>query len=387
MPNILIAVSTKKVKQPLSVTHPELAKEAVGWDPHIHHPVSLELEWLCPIGHTFKARIYDRKRGRMCAVCVGKQVIPGVNDLATTHPKVASQANGWDPSQITAGSHRRMDWICPFGHKTNSTIKNRALLGNDCAVCVNQEVLAGFNDLASQYPEIASSLVSADPQLISPGSNKKFDWRCPLGHLYTQSVNQRVNGQGCSICAGKKILKGFNDLETKFPEVAKEAFGWNPAEIFAGTHSKMTFKCANGHFYKAIVKDRTTKRSGCPQCSKHGFNPGKPGFLYFLENRKWEMLQIGITNNVDQRTAEHKKTGWKIIEIRGPIDGLLALNWETAILRMLKAKGADLSNEKIAGKFDGYSEAWSKSTFEVSSIKELMSLTEEFEESIKSTSD
>jgi hypothetical protein len=48
---------------------------------------------------------------------------------------------------------------------------------------------------------------------------------------------------------------------------------------------------------------------------------------------------------------------------------------------MLKAKGADLSNEKIAGKFDGYSEAWSKSTFEVKSIKELMRLTEKYEES------
>jgi hypothetical protein len=46
---------------------------------------------------------------------------------------------------------------------------------------------------------------------------------------------------------------------------------------------------------------------------------------------------------------------------------------------MLKAKGADLSNGKIAGKSDGYSEAWSKSTFEVSSIRELMQLTEEFE--------
>ena len=52
---------------------------------------------------------------------------------------------------------------------------------------------------------------------------------------------------------------------------------------------------------------------------------------------------------------------------------------ESIILRMLRAKGADLSNSKIAGKFDGYSEAWSKSTFEVGSIKELMRLTEEFE--------
>ena len=61
------------------------------------------------------------------------------------------------------------------------------------------------------------------------------------------------------------------------------------------------------------------------------------------------------------------------------MDGHLTQQWETAILRMLKAKGADLSNGKIAGKFDGYSEAWSKSTFEVKSIKELMRLTEEFE--------
>jgi hypothetical protein len=45
---------------------------------------------------------------------------------------------------------------------------------------------------------------------------------------------------------------------------------------------------------------------------------------------------------------------------------------------MLKAKGADLSNPKVAGKFDGFSEAWSKATFEVKSIKELMKLTEEF---------
>jgi len=46
---------------------------------------------------------------------------------------------------------------------------------------------------------------------------------------------------------------------------------------------------------------------------------------------------------------------------------------------MLKARGADLGNASIAGKYSGYSEAWSKSTVEVKTIKELMRLTEEFE--------
>jgi hypothetical protein len=92
------------------------------------------------------------------------------------------------------------------------------------------------------------------------------------------------------------------------------------------------------------------------------------------------MLQIGISNVPNQRLAKHKKNGWELIEIRGPMDGQLTNDWETSILRMLKAKGADLSNSEIAGRFDGYSEAWSKSTFEVNSILELMRLTEEFEE-------
>jgi hypothetical protein len=92
------------------------------------------------------------------------------------------------------------------------------------------------------------------------------------------------------------------------------------------------------------------------------------------------MLQVGITNFPDDRIRKHNTNGWELIELRGPMDGHLTQQWETAILRMLKAKGADLSNSKIAGKFDGYSEAWSKSTFEVKSIKELMQLTEEFEE-------
>ena len=79
------------------------------------------------------------------------------------------------------------------------------------------------------------------------------------------------------------------------------------------------------------------------------------------------MYQIGITNYPENRLASHSNLGWVLIELRGPMDGHLTQQWETAILRMLKAKGADLSN------------AWSKSTFEVKSIKELMQQTEEFE--------
>jgi hypothetical protein len=125
------------------------------------------------------------------------------------------------------------------------------------------------------------------------------------------------------------------------------------------------------------------KRSGCPSCSISGFDPNKDGWLYFLSHPQWEMFQIGITNVPDNRLGSHKKLGWEVLELRGAMDGHLTQQWETAILRMLRGKGADLSNESIAGKFDGYSEAWSNLKFEATSMKQLMDLTDLFEDKVQ----
>jgi hypothetical protein len=46
---------------------------------------------------------------------------------------------------------------------------------------------------------------------------------------------------------------------------------------------------------------------------------------------------------------------------------------------MLKANGANLGDQTINGKFEGFTEAWSRSTFNINSIGELMRLTEKFE--------
>ena len=212
-----------------------------------------------------------------------------------------------------------------------------------------------------------------------------MNWKCPLGHQYSASVGSRTNlNTGCPVCANMQLLSGFNDLRTKFPLIAEEASGWDPAIVLAGSKQKLNWKCSRGHIYVAAVSRRTTTTAptGCPKCGKYGFDSTSKGFLYLVENSDLSMYQIGITNTPDRRLKEHQKTGWELLEMRGPMDGHLTQQWETAILRMLKAKGADLSNSKIAGKFDGYSEAWSKSTFEVNTIKELMRLTEVIEENL-----
>jgi hypothetical protein len=92
------------------------------------------------------------------------------------------------------------------------------------------------------------------------------------------------------------------------------------------------------------------------------------------------MLQIGITNVPDDRLATHKRLGWEVIELRGPMDGLIAREWETSILRMLRSNGTNLGPEQIVGKFDGYTESWMKESFPVNSLMELMDLVHREEE-------
>jgi hypothetical protein len=72
------------------------------------------------------------------------------------------------------------------------------------------------------------------------------------------------------------------------------------------------------------------------------------------------------------RIKQHKKIGFELIELRGPIDGQKAQELETALLRYLKSQKADLSPDHVAGKFDGYSESWTIDSYKVNNLKELI---------------
>ncbi len=377
----------------LATTHPELASQAYGWDPtSVRAGTHKKLSWRCSLGHIFTASGEARliETGNGCRVCGRSQLLKGYNDLATTHPEIASQADGWDPKDFVSGNNSKRKWKCPTGHTYETSISSRtnthkgegrAAKGTDCPICAGKKVLKGFNDLGTTHPQIAAQAFEWDPETVTAGSKKRKDWKCQLGHVWSADVGNRTSQNlGCPFCSNQKVLAGFNDLQTTNPNLALEAHLWDPSTVTQGANVKRKWKCPEGHTWEALVVNRSGRGDGCPSCAQSGYDPNKNGWLYFLSHPEWEMFQIGITNFPDDRLGSHKRLGWEVVELRGPMDGHLTKKWETSILRMLKAKGADLSNSSIAGKFDGYSEAWSKNKFASNSIKDLMRLTEKFEE-------
>ncbi len=132
------------------------------------------------------------------------------------------------------------------------------------------------NSFANAYPKLAKEWnyeknQRITPEMVSYGSTKKYWWKCSLGHDYLSSPASRAGGNGCPYCSKKKLLSGFNDFETCYPDYAKE---WNyeknyplkPKQVIGGI-KKVWWKCSLGHSYEATMNSRTNRHSGCPICS------------------------------------------------------------------------------------------------------------------------
>ena len=117
-----------------------------------------------------------------------------------------------------------------------------------------------------------------------------------------------------------------------------------------------TVKGQCGHVWTTTVGNL---RSGqrCGSCALRGYNPDKPGWLYFME-RPGEM-QVGITNVPDRRLDHHTRNGWQLIDIDGPHDGATIFSREKAIRTYLR--DADLL-------IDGTLENWPTTSWEPSSL-------------------
>ena len=181
---------------------------------------------------------------------------------------------GLFPDKLRCGSGLDASWICHVGHHYSARIAHRNA-GHGCPYCSGRKAIPRETDLETLYPQIANEWdYKANgiliPQNVRPGSNIVVSWRCNRGHTYSASIVSRIGGRGCPYCANKIVLKGFNDLETTDPELAKE---WDyerntilPTEVTFGSGKRIFWKCSEKHSYPATVSERRRGR-GCPYCS------------------------------------------------------------------------------------------------------------------------
>ncbi len=171
--------------------------------------------WICPMNHSYKAMVShrtDMNAPTSCPICAGQKILSGYNDLATKRPDLMREwdfeNNELNPNAISPNSYKKVNWICPKGHKYIASVTKRNQ-GRNCPVCVGKQINIGVNDFASLQPELVKEWDYARnsklPTEYTEYSNKKVFWKCLICNTSWQAtINKRVYGKcKCPKCRKK----------------------------------------------------------------------------------------------------------------------------------------------------------------------------------------
>lgn len=296
--------------------------------------------------HEWSARIaaLTSKKPQKCAVCRGLQIQIGVNDLRTTHPELtlewhSAKNKNLTPESITRGSEKEV-WWRHYHHETqkwhewhatpcNRTSKNP----QGCAICDGKQIQVGVNDLASQYPHLMKEWDKdrnkhLNPRNLTKGSKEIVVWNhyntnTRQWHAWPARINNRTSKSKslCPFCAGQKVKVGYNDLGTINPRLSEE---WNyiknrgltPQDVSAKSGLIVWWqhtdsKTGGLHEWAAQIASRSNS-SGCPKCSRTGFDQTSKAHFYVLKSlsQNPNVIQFGISNRIQKRLRKHASQGF-----------------------------------------------------------------------------
>ncbi len=249
---------------------------------------SKKVWWKCKLGHEWQATVDHRMRGTNCPYCSGRKVLVGFNDLQSQNPEIAAEWNcdkngSLTPEMVTCSSNKRIWWQCQKCNYEWITAVSCRKRGTGCPICSKKKralessiapeeesLLAVRPDLAKEWNYNKNGDLS--PAMVYPSSNKKVWWKCSEGHEWQAVIGHRKSGTNCPYCSGRKVLVGFNDLLTCYPDIAGE---WNcdkngsltPEMVTGGSNKSIWWKCKKGHEWYVSVNSRVSQNSGCPYCS------------------------------------------------------------------------------------------------------------------------
>lgn len=250
--------------------------------------------WQGTCGHEWQAKILTRTSAHTrCRICFGRTTLTGANDLATLFPDIASE---WHPTKntkhdiltIPAGSNQKVWWLGRCGHEWEAVLQSRTGKSQyGCPVCSSRTLLAGFNDLESQFPQIASEWHPTKNGSLKPSecmkhANKNVWWQCSNNHEWEANIaNRSFQKHGCPYCSGQRIIPGETDLLTMNPLLASQ---WHPTKNGELTAEQVKLKSNKqvwwvgtcGHEWKASLASRTRGEINyyCSTCVKSRIEPG-----------------------------------------------------------------------------------------------------------------
>lgn len=320
---------------------PDLVKKEWDFDKNsikpneIYYQSMKKVWWKCSKGHSYEARIDNRiKSNTGCPYCGHRKLAEGETDLLAVRPEVKKywdyDKNIKEPNEVFSTTIDKYWFKCDKGHSFLMSVASWNQSENSCPICNGKQVLEGFNDFESHYPQFSkywdNEKNNVKPNEVLSGSGKKYWFKCDKGHSFEYSLaNVRVvKNEFCPYCGNRKLLVGFNDLATVRPDLIDDwDFNKNelkPDEIKVNSTEKVHWKCKDcGTEWDTAVNLRTGKsNTGCPKCC-YVNNKERSEKLRKISSKKIINLDTGVVYNSGREAEE--KTGISADNISKAVNG------------------------------------------------------------------
>ena len=221
-----------------------------------------KLRWRCSEGHEWLATSSAIKnRGNWCPFCAGKA------PLTLGQMQVLARTRGGECLSTTyVNNHTKLLWRCSEGHEWEAKpadVKNSGSWCPDCARSGSGLTL----DARRQTLEWMQTLaIDRGGECLSPryvNNHTKLLWRCQKGHEWEAKPHDITQGTWCPTCAGRpRITLGHMQA------LAKKHGGQCLSTVYVNSHTKLRWRCQDGHEWEAGPKRMQQRVNWCLECRR-----------------------------------------------------------------------------------------------------------------------
>jgi len=219
----------------------------------ITHGSHKRISWNCECGKIAEIPICQVLSGKTktCGKC---SVLPASHWSSTKYGKLQLLV----PKDTHAGSISIVSWLCDCGKTTLSKIHD--VTRGHTTSCGNCNLIPVAHWINAKYGKL--QMLNAFG--VSPGSNKKVNWKCDCGKITTISIYNVTSGITTS--CGKCTLQPASYWATqKFGRLRMRA----PIDIKPGSNQKVLWDCDCGWFIKSDPYTVTSgKTKSCGSCMR-----------------------------------------------------------------------------------------------------------------------
>jgi len=218
-----------------------------------------KMKWKCSEGHEWSA-MFDgmKKRNRWCPECGGtkKHTIKVCKDLAISR-------GGECLSKTYKNTVHILKWRCQEEHEWEASFGNIKNHGSWCPKCAIKINTDKQRLSIEECKEFARSKGGECLSETYKNNQTKIKWKCSEGHEWNAIfVSIKNHGRWCPHCSGN-----IKHTIEKCKELAISRDGECLSENYKNSHSKLRWRCHEGHEWEAVFASIKHQGSWCPQCS------------------------------------------------------------------------------------------------------------------------